>query len=196
MPVPYRVQVYEKLRQLYKRQLLHIPTSRMVDAMGQGYYRTYRALRALEKQGVISRKSSHSGWRPALMASAAYGVLLSSYRRAHDFIPTNTIAIQLNTNPRIIRGELAMLETAGIVLRSGDRGGWKPVRQQPTTALEKIMDTLHTLAQQQHEHIPTKTIAQELDVHPSYVRRQLSLWEADGIVSRTSPRSGWQPVVS
>lgn len=196
MKPPYKVLLYEQLRTLYDKRLLYIPTSRIVDAMGQGYYRTYRALRSLEQDGVVQRKSSHSGWRPAPLAAATYGTLLRNYRRAHDYISAQTIGIQLNTNDRIIREELVKLETAGIVLRHGSRGGWKPVRTIPPTAIEQLIETLNDLYDHHHTNITTNAIAAALDVHPSHARRHLATFAQQGSIQRTGYFSGWLPITA
>lgn len=191
---PYKVQLYEQLRLLYNKNLRYTPTSKIVAAMGQGYYKTYRALRSLEKDGVIERKSPHSGWRPTPLAAAAYGILLRNYRRAHDFISAQTIGIQLNTNDRTIREEFVKLEKAGIVKRSGSRGGWKPVRQPEPTAVAKLIDTLHNLYEQHQHTIPTKAVAEVLGIHPSHARRHLNAYHQQGIIQRTGYFSGWIPI--
>lgn len=196
MKPPYKVLVYEQLRTRYNKRLLYTPTQDIVDAMGQGYYRTYRALRSLEEDGVVQRKSSHSGWRPAPLGSATYGVLLRNYRRAHDFISAQTIGIQLNTNDRIIREELVKLETAGIVTRSGSRGGWKPVRTTPPPAVTQIILVLNTLYDRYERTITTNDIATELDVHPSHARRHLAAYSEQGIIQRTGYFSGWLPITA
>ena len=193
---PYKIRVYETLRTLYNKRLLYISTNRIVDTMGQGYYRTYRALRTLEKDGIVQRKSSHSGWRPTPLAAASYGVLLRNYRKAHDYISAQTIGIQLNTNDRTIREELVKLENAGIVTRSGRRGGWKPIRQYPTSAVEQLIDTLNNLYDQHGHTIPTNAIAAALDVHPSHARRHLAHYHQQGIIKRTGYFSGWLPITA
>lgn len=196
MKPPYKVLVYEHLHKLYNKRLLYIPTAKIVANMGQGYYKTYRALRALEALGVLQRKSSHSGWRPAPLAAAAYGVLLRNYRRAHDYISAQTIGIQLNTNDRTIREELVKLETAGIVQRAGSRGGWKPVRTIQAPAITNLIDTLNDLYNKHRATIPTIAIATALDVHPSHARRHLAHYHEQGIIKRTGYFSGWLPITA
>lgn len=193
---PYKVKVYEQLRTLYNKRLLYIPTARIVKVMGQGYYKTYRALHALEKLGIVQRKSSHSGWRPAPLAAASYGVLLRNYRRAHDYISAQTIGIQLNTNDRTIREELVKLENAGIVIRAGSRGGWKPVRTIQPPAITNLIDTLNNLYDKYQSTIPTIAIATALDVHPSYARRHLVQFHEQGIIKRAGYFSGWLPITA
>lgn len=196
MKPPYKILVYEKLRNLYNKRLLHVPTATIVETMGQGYYRTYRALRSLEDDGVVQRKSAQSGWRPAPLGSATYGVLLRNYRRAHDFISAQTVGIQLNTNDRIIREELVKLESAGIVIRNGSRGGWKPVRTIEQPAVNKIVDTLYDLYDKYDRAIQTIDIAHALDVHPSHARRHLASFAEQGIIQRTGYFSGYLPITA
>lgn len=191
---PFKIRVYEQLRSIYNKNLGYTSTSKIVRLMGQGYYKTYRALRALEADGIIQRKSSHSGWRPAPLTAASYGILLSSYRRSHDYVSAQTVGIQLNTNDRIIRQEMVKLENAGIVTRSGHRGGWKPIRQPEPTAVEQLVDTLHHLYDQYHQAIPTKAIANALDIHPGHARRYLKKYHQQGIIQRAGYHTGWQPI--
>ncbi|PSN79605.1 hypothetical protein C8B47_10735 [filamentous cyanobacterium CCP4] len=192
---PYKIKVYEQLRTIYNKNLGYTPTKTLVIAMGNSYYKTYRALRELEDDGIIQRKSPHSGWRPSPLTAATYGILLRSYRRSHDFVSAQTVGVQLNTNDRIIRQEMVKLENAGIVTRSGHRGGWKPIRIQPEpTAVDKLLTTLHQLYDKSNQSVSTKSIAKALDVHPSHARRYLSKYHKQGIIQRAGYHTGWQPL--
>ncbi|MGJ3241175.1 MAG: hypothetical protein ACFE0Q_20865 [Anaerolineae bacterium] len=187
----YKTRVYETLRIMYNNRFLYVSTNAIVERMGQGYYRTYRALRALEADGIVQRKSPHSGWRPTLMASGVYNVLLRTYRRSHDYIPTRTIAIQLNTNDRIIRDELYKLEQAGIIERLASRGGWKPARHTPPTAREQLLATLRDL--HHSAPVPTRAIADTLGIHPAYCRKLLNHYVMSGRAERAGYFAGWLP---
>lgn len=197
MPDLLKINVYRAVARLYNRRFDYIPTSRIVEEVGGSYYRVYRALRQLEAEGVVQRKSRQSGWRPAVLMMCVYNTLQQLFRRAHTFIPTNAIAIHLNHNERHIRMELAPLERAGLIYRESPRGGWQPVRALPRqSARDKILAALKDLYRKFRQAVPTRLIAETLDITARHARRILSDLARRAQVKRPSPRAGWLPVHS
>ena len=189
---PFKVRVYERLRHLYNRNMQYVSTARLMADMNTGYWPIYRALKSLETDGTVQRRSRQSGWRPTLLGACVYGNLLTNYRNTRDYVPTETIALYLDTNDRTIRGELVVLEKAGLVHRKGSRSGWKPIRD-ITLPNDKLVDTVHDLHRKIKSHIDTNTIAKELSITPRHARRLLTHYEQQGIITRNGQRGGWQP---
>jgi predicted transcriptional regulator len=188
----FKIRVYEIIRRLFNKNLTYVPTRQIISETGGHRPRVYRALRYLEKQGVIERQSRQSGWRPAVLASCIYGALLRSYRLSHKFVQTDNIARQLNQNPRVIRGELSKLELAQIVQRHNQRGGWQPVRQPKPPANQEIILTLEDLFLRYRKPLKTKQIARQLKITERHARRLLADYEQRGLVARAGQRLGWQ----
>ncbi len=189
----FKIRVYETLRHLYNKRIDYISTKRLVKEMRVGYYRVYRALKTLERDGAAQRKSRQSGWRPTLLVSAVYGSILTKYRRYRTYIPTNDIAHYINQNPRTVRTMLNILEDANIVYRQGKRSGWKPIRDTPTTAIKKILDTISALYNHNDHFVTTNNIASHLNITPRHTRRLLYHYEQQGSLIRLGKRGGWKP---
>lgn len=191
MATPYKVRVYEKLIWFFNKSMTYITTKKIVDEMGQGYFRTYRALRTLEADGIIIRRSPKSGWRPTIFTSSVYAKLVEIYRRSHQPVPSDAIAIHYNYTQRYIRYHLVELEQAGIVTRQSQRTGWQPTRSTPPPASEIIIDTLQILYDDQP--VTTDAIAQQLKISRQHARRLLVYFEQQGLAKRQSQRKGWLP---
>lgn len=192
MPIPYKVRVYETLLRFFRKTLTYMPTRKIVDEMGHGYYRTYRALRTLESDGLVLRKSRQSGWRPTLMTSGIYQKLLQIYRRTHLPVPSEALAIHMKYTTRHIRYQLTELENAGIVHRNSPRTGWQPSRVTEPPAHDRIIDTLHDLYSE--GTVTTRAIADKLKITTRHARRLLAYFEHQQIITRPSPRRGWLPI--
>lgn len=192
---PFKVRVYERLCHLYNKKYQHISIKRLMADMSKSYWPIYRALKNLEAEGTVERKSKDGGWRPKLLASAVYIKLVDNYRLSHEFVETGLISMQMNTNDRTIRGELVILESAGLVHRKGSRSGWQPIRN-ITPPQDKLVDAVHTLHRKAKSHIDTNTIAKELSITPRHARRLLNHYEQQGIISRKGQRGGWIPSIA
>lgn len=194
MVVPFHIRVYETLTARYDRRYLPVKTKTIAAELYAPYRRTLRALRKLERTGLVTRKSERGGWKPSVMAAAVYRALLTAYRRSHDYVATTAVAVALNTDDGWCRQYLRKLESAGLVERRNYYSGWRPIRSAPTPAAAQITLLLEDMHYRRGEAIHTNELADILSVNPRYARHLLAQAESNRAISRHSPRGGWLPV--
>lgn len=198
MPVPFKVRVYERLVALFHKTFTYTPTHQIVRDMRQSYFRTYRALRALEASGLIIRqtKNRHACWRPAQFPAGVYAQLRDMYRRIHQPVTSHAISLPFDYTTRHITTQLGKLENAGIIERQTERTGWQPIRTTPPPASQKILETLTQLYKAHQHPIPTSFIAAQLNISSRHVTRTLSQYEQLNLTRRNGQRSGWLPLTA
>lgn len=147
----------------------------------------------LERHGLVTRNGKRGGWKPRYCYERVYRALLEQYRQTHAFVPNPLLADMAQRSIPTTRCKLCVLESAGLVVRRGQRGGWKPRRNDSAPAAEKVLDKLSELHYRAHTFIPTEVIARELRVTAAHIRAVLTMHERAGAVVRYGQRGGWVP---